>query len=642
MLLGIPLRKLKLHKARCRCFLLLAVVLFVAGITLINWNQPKASVHHNRFAGAPQQEEYIDRHGIKVVVGHYVGPSLQHSIPNATHEQIHGIAFRPEPTAGRNGAPVITPAKDFALMQQLFQINRFNLLASDRIALNRSLPDVRRSSCKLRVQSNITATATVIVVFHNEAWSTLLRTVWSVINRSPHHLLEEIILVDDASDRAYLGGPLEAYLKSLQQQVHIPLQVIRMHKRAGLVRARLTGVKVAKGDALVFLDAHCECTVGWLEPLLTRVQEKPHVAVCPVIDIINTETFAYVKSFDGHFGALNWNLQFRWFTLGAKEMLARRLDPGAPFSTPTMAGGLFAIDRKWFEHVGAYDEQMEIWGGENLELSFRLWQCGGGVEIAPCSHVGHVFRGTSPYGFPKGVGETLYGNLARAASVWMDEWAEFYFRFNSDGRKASKRVDVAERKELRLKLGCESFRWYLDTVWPSNFFPGQDRFFGQVRSLAQGKCLTRPQPGITNNIGLGGVGRSNQPAAGLAALNDCLDNESMHQLFVHEPNGRLMTDDSICLDAADSPLAPTEPADPTLLVHHKVRLVPCSGHGPRQHWRHNNATKELIHVSNQLCMDIQQPLKKKQEKIDTNSVLILAECNGSANQRWQLSSVLWH
>ena len=50
----------------------------------------------------------------------------------------------------------------------------------------------------------------------------------------------------------------------------------------------------------------------------------------------------------------------------------RNGDRTQPLRTPTMAGGLFSIDKEYFEEIGTYDEGMDIWGGENLEMSFRV------------------------------------------------------------------------------------------------------------------------------------------------------------------------------------------------------------------------------------------------------------------------------
>lgn len=142
---------------------------------------------------------------------------------------------------GEQGVPFV-PSDDMKeTMAQLLKENNYNLLASDLISLHRSLPDPRLDECKRLSYPEKLPTTSVIIIFHNEAWTTIFRTVWSVIDRSPAELIKEIILVDDVSTWEYLKRPLDDYIELLPARI----KLIRTSKREGLIRARLIGAQQA-------------------------------------------------------------------------------------------------------------------------------------------------------------------------------------------------------------------------------------------------------------------------------------------------------------------------------------------------------------------------------------------------------------
>lgn len=471
--------------------------------------------------------------------------------------------------------------------------NCFNQFASDRISLSRSLgDDTRPPECVDRKFPRCPPlpTTSVIIVFHNEAWSTLLRTVYSVLHTSPAIMLKEIILVDDASTADHLKKKLELFVEELKI-----VRVVRQPERKGLITARLLGASIATAEILTFLDAHCECFHGWLEPLLARIVEEPTAVVSPEITTIDLNSFQFHKPVATNRaynrGNFDWSLTFGWEPI-PEEAKQLRKDETYPVKTPTFAGGLFSISKKYFEHIGTYDDKMEIWGGENVEMSFRVWQCGGQLEIIPCSVVGHVFRTKSPHTFPKGT-EVITRNQVRLAEVWMDDYKKIFYRRNKNAAvmaSENKYGDISDRLNLRNRLHCKNFTWYLNTIYPEIFIPDlKPEKFGAIRNSGSGTCLD--------------VGENNQ--GGKAVIMYQCHNMGGNQYFEYSSHKELRHNigKQLCLHANDQ----SEPV--------KIELCQLKGRGtslsPQQEWvfteenllKNPSSGRCLLLKGNQVVMD---------------------------------------
>ena len=122
--------------------------------------------------------------------------------------------------------------------------------------------------------------------------SVLLRTIVSILDRSPAHLLTEVLLVDDFSDledHPDLGERLEDWV-GLQGKVRL----LRNQERQGLIRSKNKGAELSQGEVVVFLDAHCEVNVNWLPPLLAPIAENVKTVSVPIIDVLGLSTLHYI------------------------------------------------------------------------------------------------------------------------------------------------------------------------------------------------------------------------------------------------------------------------------------------------------------------------------------------------------------
>ncbi|KAJ3608863.1 hypothetical protein NHX12_023393, partial [Muraenolepis orangiensis] len=235
-------------------------------------------------------------------------------------------------------------------------------------------------------------------------------------------------------------------------------------------------------------------------------------------------------------------------------------DPSVSQS-PALGGGVLAVDKLFFQSIGGSDPGLMLRGAEQIQLSIRVWSCGGSLEVVPCSRVAHLAPPPPPT--PPDP-QLLERDKIRLADTWMD----------------AETPDVTEQAELKKSLRCKDFHWFLSTVYPQLYIP-QDRpgLSGELYHVGTGYCADAP-------------GERTLPGA-ILEVAPCSGTGKQHWELNSQGEVRWGPSGGLCLDPRGE----------------RVILSACPSRQPtlsRLQWRFLKLSGQLIHLESQLCLEAQR------------------------------------
>uniref|UniRef100_A0A8C1VBW7 Polypeptide N-acetylgalactosaminyltransferase n=1 Tax=Cyprinus carpio TaxID=7962 RepID=A0A8C1VBW7_CYPCA len=485
---------------------------------------------------------------------------------------------------------------------KMFQYYGYNGYLSDRLSMDRPIPDYRPEGCKNMSYPSNLPQVSIVFIFVNEALSVILRSIHSAMNRTPRHLLKEIILVDDNSNNDELKEKLQDFVKETNSKQPGFIKMVRHSKQEGLIRSRVSGWRAASAPVVALFDAHVEFNTGWAEPILQRIKEDRTRIISPSFDNIKYDTFE-IEEYPLSAQGFDWELWCRY--LNPPKSWWNLQNSSYPIRSPALIG-CFVVDREYFAEIGLLDEGMEIYGGENVELGVRVWQCGGSVEVLPCARIAHIERAHKPY--TEDLTAHVRRNALRVAEVWMDEFkSHVYMAWNIPQEDSGIDIgDIAERKALRKKLQCKTFRWYLVNIYPEMRMYTDTIAYGVLRnSLKTDLCLD--QGPDTDNIPILYLCHGMTPQVSCLSLS----------LFVGILSPTIDDDDNKCL----------------VDVNGRPRLIECSyavAKRMKLHWRFTQGGS-IQNTKSKRCLEL---LENNDNEFGYQ--LTLQKCTG---QNWTITNM---
>jgi len=232
-----------------------------------------------------------------------------------------------------------------------------------------------------RVSSNLSSPSISVVIATLNEGEYLRRTVENLLATLPDD--GEIIVVDDGST----DGSAD-FLKGRNGRL-VPLHPVQ---RLGSACARNFGAAHARGEVLVFADAHVAAPPNWAPPLLAALRRPEVGAVMPTVRVMR---------FPDDYTSPGPSKEARGYGLRCRDAalttdwLGRKAS--TPYPVPLLGAGFMAMRRNVFAATGGFDPNIVTWGTEDAEFSFRLWTLGFECLVVPEVDVAHRFRSERPY-----------------------------------------------------------------------------------------------------------------------------------------------------------------------------------------------------------------------------------------------------
>ncbi|MED1472273.1 glycosyltransferase family 2 protein [Bacillus salipaludis] len=249
----------------------------------------------------------------------------------------------------------------------------------------------------------------------------------------------EVIVVDDNSE--------DGCCDFLRQANERNIKLVYANN-AGVANTKNIGADYAKGEYLIFCDAHLFFEDYWIDRLLEPLK-------LGMADCVNPGIAVYGDAKTAGFGyTWNENLEPKW-NVGRKDV----------FAAPLLAGGCMAMPKKVFDDIEGFERGFKIWGREDEEVSFKLWLFGYKCCAVPSVTVIHVFRtGAVPFTF---TWDDVNYNFMRMAYSHLNEEriekCKKLIKYSNPDKIVEEvlKSDVMQQRERYLKKRKYDDDWYM-------------------------------------------------------------------------------------------------------------------------------------------------------------------------------------